>query len=134
MADTETKETKVVSSPEKKVLDDEKEVPVKESPVKEAPAKVVEEVDEDSKEASENGNGKEAKENGSSEEKDVDEKELESTNGDSTDANNDTCCIKRKSMGDAVDGDAKEVTSPKKAKLDDAPVVAAVEAETNGDA
>ncbi|CAB0034037.1 unnamed protein product [Trichogramma brassicae] len=66
-----TTETKVVSSPEKKVLDDEKEVPVKESPVKEAPAKVVEEVDEDSKEASENGNGKEAKENGSSEEKDL---------------------------------------------------------------
>jgi len=63
------RETKV-TSPQKKVLEEEKVVQ--------------EEVDEDSK-ASENGDTKETKENGSSEEKEIDEKEAESTeNGDST--------------------------------------------------
>lgn len=65
---TAFRETKV-TTPQKKVVEEEK---------------VVQEVDEDSK-TSENGDTKETKENGSSEEKEVDEKEVESTeNGDST--------------------------------------------------
>ncbi|KAK0162325.1 hypothetical protein PV327_008671 [Microctonus hyperodae] len=122
MADVETKETKVVAaSPEKKVVDEEKKE-----------VEEVEEVDEDSR-ASENGDAKETKENGSAEEKEVGEKEVESTeNGDSTDAPADACCIKRKSTAgieptvDGVDGASPE----KKAKLEEKPVV---EAESNGD-
>ena len=62
----------MVASPEKKVVEEEKKVVE------------AEEVDEDSR-ASENGHAKETKENGTSEDKEIDEKETESTeNGDST--------------------------------------------------
>lgn len=47
-----------------------------------------------------------------------------------SDAPTDTCCIKRKSTGGDVTDDAKEIASPKKAKLDDKP--APVEVESNG--
>lgn len=77
------RETKVVSTPEKKVVE-EVVVEKKKEKVVEKVVEEVEEVDEDSK-ASENGGTKEAKENGSSEEKEADEKEAEPTeNGDST--------------------------------------------------
>ncbi|XP_012280754.1 zinc finger E-box-binding homeobox 1 [Orussus abietinus] len=120
MADTEPKETKIASTPEKKVVEEEK--------------KVVEEVDEDSK-TSENGDVKEAKENGSVEEKDVEEKEAESTeNGDSTETPAvDAGCIKRKSAAGlevAADTSADGASPEKKAKLEEKPV----EAESNGDA
>lgn len=46
------------------------------------------------------------------------------------DAPTETCCIKRKSTSGDVTDDAKEVASPKKAKLDEKP--APVEVETNG--
>lgn len=70
----DNRETKVVAaSPEKKVIEEEKKE-----------VEEVEEVDEDSR-ASENGDAKETKENGLAEEKEVDEKVVESTeNGDST--------------------------------------------------
>lgn len=119
MADTETKETKVPATPEKKVVEEEK--------------KVVQEVDEDSK-TSENGEAKDTKENGSSEEKEVDEKEAESTeNGDSTDAPVDSCCIKRKSTApsDAAEETATDGASPeKKSKLEEK----CAETESNGEA
>lgn len=122
MADTETKDTKVATTPEKKVVEEEK--------------KVVQEVDEDSK-ASENGDVQETKENGSNEEKEESEsKEPESTeNGDSTDASVDSCCIKRKSttLSDVTsEGDsATDGASPeKKSKLDEK----CAETESNGEA
>ena len=67
------RETKVVSTPEKKALNGDAEV--------EKPAKVVEEIDEDSK-TSETDAVAETKENGSSEEKEADE--VEEQNGHST--------------------------------------------------
>ncbi|XP_058796286.1 uncharacterized protein LOC131667100 [Phymastichus coffea] len=130
MADVEAKS---VSTTEKKVAEEEatKEVakdtkpednvsPVKNAEKIETEAEEVTNDDEDSK-ASENGKSEDAKENGSSEEKEVDEKETESTNGDSTDAPTDNvCCIKRKSTGGEVTDDAaKDVVSPKKAKIDE---------------
>ncbi|KAG8038928.1 hypothetical protein G9C98_003235 [Cotesia typhae] len=124
MADVETKETKVVASPEKKVVEEEKKKEVTE-----------EEVNENSRSSeTENGADNEAKTNGSTEEKETDEKEVASTeNGDSPvkPAEEEVCCIKRKSTAgqeavDATDG----VTPEKKAKVEDKPVV---EAESNGD-
>jgi len=144
MADTETKETKVVSTPEKKVVEEKKEesAPVCEKP-KVVEKKVVEaENDEDSK-ASENGtaeeeataNGvaeKEATANGANKEKEAEEKE--ETNG-TVKESSDVCSLKRKSTGgEEVDAAPKDVTSPKKAKLDDKPAAAPVEAEANGEA
>lgn len=118
MADTETKDTKVATTPEKKVVEEEK--------------KVVQEVDEDSK-TSENGDAKETKENGSSEEKESDEKEAESTeNGDSTDAPVDNCCIKRKStaVNDATEDSTTDGASPeKKTRLEEK----CAETESNGE-
>ncbi|XP_017892839.1 uncharacterized protein LOC108632658 isoform X1 [Ceratina calcarata] len=115
-------DTKVATTPEKKVVEEEK--------------KVVQEVDEDSK-ASENGDAQETKENGSNEEKEESEsKEPESTeNGDSTDAPVDSCCIKRKSttLSDATseDGSATDGASPeKKSKLEEK----CAETESNGEA
>ncbi|XP_015429737.1 PREDICTED: uncharacterized protein LOC107186396 [Dufourea novaeangliae] len=119
MADTETKDTKVASTPEKKVVEEEK--------------KPIQEVDEDSK-TSENGEAKETKENGANEEKELNDKEPESTeNGDSTDAPVDNCCIKRKStaLSDTTEDTATDVASPeKKKKLDEK----CAETESNGEA
>ncbi|XP_033334284.1 uncharacterized protein LOC117225073 [Megalopta genalis] len=119
MADTETKEAKIVSTPEKKVVEEEK--------------KPAQEVDEDSK-ASENGDAQETKENGSAEEKESNDKEAESTeNGDSTDAPVDNCCIKRKStaLSDTTEDSATDGASPeKKTRLEEK----CAEAESNGEA
>lgn len=120
MADTEAKDTKVATTPEKKVVEEEK--------------KPVQEVDEDSK-TSENGDvAKETKENGSSEEKEPEEKEVESTeNGDSTDAPVDSCCIKRKSttVSDGTEDAATDGASPeKKTRLEEK----CAETESNGEA
>lgn len=118
MADTETKDTKVATTPEKKVVEEEK--------------KTVQEVDEDSK-TSENGDVKETKENGSNEEKESEEKKVESTeNGDPTDAPVDSC-IKRKStaLSDGKEDAATDGASPeKKTKLEEK----CAETESNGEA
>ncbi|CAK9803930.1 hypothetical protein ANTQUA_LOCUS3842 [Anthophora quadrimaculata] len=118
MADTETKDTKVATTPEKKIVEEEKNT--------------VQEVDEDSK-ASENGDAKETKENGSNEEKEPEAKEPESTeNGDSTDAPVDSCCIKRKStaLSETEETAADEASPEKKTKLDEK----CAETESNGEA
>ncbi|CAK9826641.1 hypothetical protein ANTRET_LOCUS4454 [Anthophora retusa] len=118
MADTETKDTKVATTPEKKIVEEEKNT--------------VQEVDEDSK-ASENGDATETKENGSSEEKEPEAKEPESTeNGDSTDAPVDSCCIKRKStaLSETEETAADEASPEKKTKLDEK----CAETESNGEA
>ncbi|KAF3428114.1 hypothetical protein QLX08_004167 [Tetragonisca angustula] len=119
MADTESKDTKVATTPEKKVVEEEK--------------KTVQEIDEDSK-ASENGEAEETKENGSNEEKEAENKEAESTeNGDSTDAPIDSCCVKRKSttLSETTEEAATDGASPeKKTKLDEK----CAETESNGEA